>query len=508
MIKFILFIVFFFQMHSAYAIRVKPSVREAQKSIYQIKTPTSKGTAFFVKPDVVATTFDVMGDILDQDDLSKVVLISDKGSKIKVQKLLHASFHADLVFLQTEKKSKHFLKRGKVLQRGYLYSMGYKDGEILIVQSKKSPIKLERVFSSYRIHFDYSKDFKGITGGPILNTQGEYVGINYSSANSVTYYTSAYHMSRVFSGGLGTTCNGKVSCIQKEYSKLRQHMLKYVSSSKNTSSYKVFHLRHILKKVISQSAELERLTMAYIRKGAKYNNTEALFTLGMFYLEGVGVSQNFQTAMSWFEKAAKRYHMEAQFALGALYLRGKGGLEVTSNNKKAFPWIFRSALSGLVEAQFNLGTLVSGSSGGFTPKPIQAFHWLEKAARKNYPRAQFMTANIYEKGIGTDQNSKKAFYWYKKAAENGLVESQLVVAEIFLNGDKKIGIKKNINEGKKWLKKAAEQEDTTAQFRLGVLEYNSDSKKSTKWLQRAAEAGHSQAKLMLQSNKKCQDAFK
>ena len=500
--KFLLFIMIFFQVYSSHAIRVRKSVREAQRAVYQIKTQTSSRTAFFVKPDVVATTFDIIEDILDEKD---IVLINEKGSKIKVEGMIAISFHADLVFLKTEKKSRYFLSRGTVLDRGHLYSMGYKDGKILTVQSKNPPKKMERVFSSYRIHFDYFKDFNGVTGGPILNSRGEYVGMNYRSANSVTYYTSAYHMSRVFSGGLGTVCNGKTSCIQKEYSKLREHMIKYIKSPINTLSYKVFHLRHILEKLINQSAESKKLTMGYLKKGAQYGNTEALFTLGMFYLEGIGVSQNFRKAISWFEKASIKYHMEAQFALGVLYLKGKGGLEMTSNIQKAFPWIFRSALSDLVEAQFNLGTLLSGK-GGVHPKPSQAFHWFEKAAKQNYPQAQLMTATIYEKGIGIEKNHKKAFYWYKKAAENGLAEAQLIVGEIFFNGDREKNIQKNLGESRRWLKRAAEKGDTTAQFRLGLLEYNVDSKKSIQWLTKAADAGHSEAKLMIQ--KSCESAFK
>lgn len=50
----------------------------------------------------------------------------------------------------------------------------------------------------------------------------------------------------------------------------------------------------------------------------------AQYTLGVMYVQGQGVPQNYRTAYKWFSRAAAQGVPQAQFELGRLYERGLG----------------------------------------------------------------------------------------------------------------------------------------------------------------------------------------
>ena len=69
---------------------------------------------------------------------------------------------------------------------------------------------------------------------------------------------------------------------------------------------------------------------------------------------GLGVSQNFETAIKWFKLAAEQEVARAQFNLGLLYYDGLGVLQ---DDKTAIKWFKLAAEQGDSSSQFNLGTL-------------------------------------------------------------------------------------------------------------------------------------------------------
>lgn len=51
----------------------------------------------------------------------------------------------------------------------------------------------------------------------------------------------------------------------------------------------------------------------------KQARKEDLFRLGMFFLNGIGCTQNFDEAIRWFKKAADSGYTQAYSALGGVY---------------------------------------------------------------------------------------------------------------------------------------------------------------------------------------------
>ena len=501
----LVFLIFISWIALAQKVKLPTAVQKTKEAIYQIKTDTSRGTAFFIQPDLAVAHFETVVNI---SDVNEIILSRPKSSNIRVEKIVSASFHGNIVFLKTKKKVKYFIKKGQVLDSGYIYSIGYSPGgELLQVKSSNESSKIERAFSAYRIFFDYSKDFRVVVGAPVLNSKGEYVGMNYDSADSVLYYTSAYHMSRVSpnsKNNLGTVCDDSLNCLKKENSRLNQHMGRYLSRDGTSLSYKSFHLRTTLQRVMQ--TDKKDLVLKYLKKGARDKSVEAAFTLGMFYLKGIGFSQNFKRSMRFFQQAANSGHTEAQYVLGILLLKGKGSTQNSRNDRKAFEWMFRSAQGGLLEAQWNLALFLAEGIGISKAAPHQAREWFETASHQGHPKAQFMLGQAYLDGEGILQDNEKGVYWIKKSAEGGDTKAQMKLASLYLFGVN--GISRNIREAQKHLRRAAKNNNAEAQFKLGVIA-QSQGKPARRFFEKAAMNGHLASQIKLQSlGTSCETAMK
>ena len=117
----------------------------------------------------------------------------------------------------------------------------------------------------------------------------------------------------------------------------------------------------------------------WIGMAAELGNAEALFNMGIFYLEGMGCDQDMEKCASYLHRAARRRHPEAQFAYADLLANGWG---IEQDEKRAVKWYLDAAENGHVEAMYRLG-------------------------------------ECYEEGRGTDVDLAAAAKWYNAACEKG-----------------------------------------------------------------------------------------
>lgn len=95
--------------------------------------------------------------------------------------------------------------------------------------------------------------------------------------------------------------------------------------------------------------EAERL-----RPLAEQGNPKAQYSLGMMYLNGLGVTQDDQQAAILIRKAAEQGIAEAQYNIGEMYLDGAG---VSKDEQQATSWFRKAADQGHTEAQKKLDSL-------------------------------------------------------------------------------------------------------------------------------------------------------
>jgi len=88
------------------------------------------------------------------------------------------------------------------------------------------------------------------------------------------------------------------------------------------------------------------------------DNAYAQYYLGMMYLNGQGVDQDYAKASEWFRKAAEHHIPQAQYKLGTLYFNGQG---VPRDFERAYAWYrvaavqnHQKSIAALPEARENL----------------------------------------------------------------------------------------------------------------------------------------------------------
>ena len=159
--------------------------------------------------------------------------------------------------------------------------------------------------------------------------------------------------------------------------------------------------------------------------------------------------KDYEKALKAFELGAKTGDLNAMTALGIMYITGVG---VIQNDIKGFKYVQDAANKSHPKAQYTLGAihyLGAGVSIDFK----KAFSWISLSADQGYADAQHNLAQMYEAGEGVSQNFEQAYEYYLKAARNDNLDSQIKVAQMYQKG---IGTKKNLDKSTYWLKKIEE----------------------------------------------------
>ena len=202
---------------------------------------------------------------------------------------------------------------------------------------------------------------------------------------------------------------------------------------------------------LPQSVETRiRSVLRKFLEAANCGHAGAQFKLGVMYINGQGVKQDFQEAAKWSRQAADQGYAKAQFNLGFIYEKGQG---VKQDLKEAVKWYRRAAHQGLEQAQFNLG-FMHESGKGVKHDFKEAVKWYRKAADEGFADAQSNLGAMYNRGYGVKQDLKEAVKWYRKAADQGFKSAQYNLGTMYENGQ---GVKQDLKEAANWHNKAADQ---------------------------------------------------
>ncbi|MGO8910940.1 MAG: tetratricopeptide repeat protein [Bradyrhizobium sp.] len=145
---------------------------------------------------------------------------------------------------------------------------------------------------------------------------------------------------------------------------------------------------------------------------ADQDNTYAERILGIMYIKGQGVPQDYALGMRWMRIAANKGLADAQNEVGILYQRGWG---VERNEAEAVKWFRLAADQGLVVAQNNLADTYLLELD--MPQDLrEAFKWYHIAADQSSSYAENVIGTAYEHGLYVAQDDAEAFRWYRRAA--------------------------------------------------------------------------------------------
>lgn len=219
------------------------------------------------------------------------------------------------------------------------------------------------------------------------------------------------------------------------------------------------------------------------------------YSLALIYLIKYEELRDEEEGLKWLNLAVEHEHVMAQFLLGKIYSNELYELEsLEQDEEKAIYWMTKAFENGYISAAYDIGMLYLNDDTDDQLTEI-AIEWLEKGAEFNDFGCEEVLGMIYSNKDSLYFDYKKAIYWYKKAIEHGSRLAKYNLARIYLycedeNFDRERGMK--------LLYEMAEEDDTDAQYILGLIFYDYDyyvdgieydHKKAEYWLNRAFENG-------------------
>jgi TPR repeat protein len=170
---------------------------------------------------------------------------------------------------------------------------------------------------------------------------------------------------------------------------------------------------------------------------ADAGDAQAQYDVGMYYEDGIGVPQSYETAFHYYECAAFQGHSMGLCKLGEFYAEGLG---VERSYESAFRYYEAAAKMENTKALVCIGKLYEEGKG--VKKSIKkALQHYQQGADQNESLGWTFLAEIYEKGIDVESSQKRANFFYherfeyhKRLAEQGDVDAQFAWGLDYQNG--------------------------------------------------------------------------
>ena len=162
----------------------------------------------------------------------------------------------------------------------------------------------------------------------------------------------------------------------------------------------------------AKAAAGDRVALKTLMTEAQQGNPYAQLSLGVSYVQGRGVPQDYRQAAQWYRKAAQQGNAAAQNNLASLYIEGRG---VPQDYGQAAQWYRRSAQQGYALAQSVLGALYL-SGQGVAQDYGQAAQWFRQAAQQGNANALSNLGTLYSSGRGVPINKVAAYALFNLSA--------------------------------------------------------------------------------------------
>lgn len=236
-------------------------------------------------------------------------------------------------------------------------------------------------------------------------------------------------------------------------------------------------------KQVLKSIKLEPLLI----EDADYDRGTELFW-------GTGEQVDQAAGISFLLKAAERKHPLAMAHVASFYFLGNHQ-QVSKDREKAArlvqrarPRLEKLASNGDARAQQLLGQIYNYGIG-VQQDQTRAVEWFRKAADQDCAIAQGNLGSSYEHGQGVNQDNAEAAVWFRKAADQNLALAQNHLGWMYQHG---VGMTKDSVEAAEWYRKAAEQNLALAQNNLGLMyQYgygvSKNPAEAAVWYRKAAE---------------------
>ncbi len=352
--------------------------RKAQKSVWKIRDSRGSGTAFAIGPRLFVTNFHIMRPLLKGSSINNILLQQEGNpSRLKIHRILQVSALHDLALFETEESMGDHLSlaEGALDPDEELFVLGYPKGKFKKMRQTEKAEDRGYFYIVPVNHFYLS----GASGSPLLNREGQAVGILSLAYGNISIVTPAKRLTGLLAGNKNLNCSDFIDPLA------------------------------------CMNEAIENL-----KRMAEQGNAYAQYRLALRY-ESRGGEQNLDKAFYWIKKSSEQGFKLAQNYLGGMYYTGRG---TAKDLRKAFIWHEKSAKQGYAPAQSRLARMYFYGEGKKPADQQLAFKWMRKSAKKGYAVAQLALADMYYFGAGIEKNMERVFYWMEKFSRSAHSKTQ------------------------------------------------------------------------------------
>jgi TPR repeat protein len=194
-------------------------------------------------------------------------------------------------------------------------------------------------------------------------------------------------------------------------------------------------------------------------------------------------------------RRAEADDLDAQVLVGQAYFLSRSPHR---DPAKAIPFLEKAAARGHPLAQYGLGASYLMGEGVFADEALGE-RWIRKAVDQGLAQAMYLLGELYEAGRVVERDAAEAVRLLQLAAEQGNPWGQAELGRAFELG---LGVPRDARAAAEWYRKAALQGNTEGQTLLAFLYLSGsgvprDVSEGTCWLRAAAEQGHPVAQFNL-----------
>ena len=168
---------------------------------------------------------------------------------------------------------------------------------------------------------------------------------------------------------------------------------------------------------------------AYWEKAAEVDNVDALYNIGVSYLNGDGVEKNEALAYSFLNRGLELGDVKCIRGVALCY---RNGIHVKQDIHKSIDLYKKAADLGDVESLACIGSIYANGEG-LPQDQEEGARWFLSAASKGHIVSQKNLAVMYFRGLGVPRNISESIKWFKKAAEGGDMESKVFLKQLEKN---------------------------------------------------------------------------
>jgi len=228
---------------------------------------------------------------------------------------------------------------------------------------------------------------------------------------------------------------------------------------------------------------------------AAQGEPDALYQLGLMYLNGYGDPRDPAKAVGYFERASAAGHQEATVLYARALMDGAG---IAKDEAKGIRLVAKLAGEGHARSQVVYGTALEFGLHGLEKDPKAAIEWYRKAMDAGNVEGTVYYANALAIGNGIDKDEAKAAELLKKSADDGHTLGMVAYGQALRAGR---GVAKDEAEAFKLFQQAADKGYSEGQYEVGTSYLfgrgvGRDPREAARWIDAAARQGSLRAQRM------------